>query len=112
MVSRDPFHVFIAVYMMANRCHGTVYIGVTSFLSKRVGEHRDDLIEGFTKRYGLHRLVWYEHHERMMAAIQREKTLKKYPREWKINLIERENPEWHDLFPALVGMHRQILKEA
>jgi putative endonuclease len=112
MVSRDPFHVFIAVYMMANRCRGTIYIGVTSFLPKRVSEHRDDLIDGFTKRYGLHRLVWYERHETMAAAIQREKTLKKYPREWKINLIERENPEWHDLFPALVGMHRKTLKEA
>jgi putative endonuclease len=112
MVSRDPFHVFIAAYMMANRKHGTIYIGVTSFLPKRIGEHREDLIDGFTKRYGLHKLVWYEVHDTMLAAIQREKTLKKYPRAWKTNLIERENPDWHDLYQALVGMHRTILWQA
>ena len=103
MVARDPFNVFIAVYMMANRKHGTIYIGVTSRLVGRVADHREGLIEGFTKRYGLNRLVWYEPYESMVAAIQREKSLKKYKREWKINLIERENPDWDDLFPALVG---------
>src|ERR1700753_2628831 len=99
MVSRDPFHVFIAVYMMANRKHGAIYTGVTGFLPKRVYEHRGDLIDGFTKRYGLHKRVWYETHDTMPAAIQREKTLKKYPRDWKTNLIERENPDWDDLYP-------------
>ncbi len=111
MVARDPFNVFIAVYIMANSKHGTLYIGVTSRLPNRIYEHREGLIDGFTKRYGLNRLVWYEWNESMQAAIQREKTLKKYPREWKINLIERENPHWADLFPALTGMKRQVLRE-
>ncbi len=112
MVSKDSFNVFIAVYMMANRKHGTIYTGVTSKLPSRAYEHREGLIEGFTKRYGLHRLVWYEWNESMVAAIQREKTIKKYPRAWKTNLIERENPDWEDLYPALVGMHRQKLPES
>jgi len=112
MVAPDPFNVFIAVYMMANRKHGTIHIGVTSRLPGRVCEHREGKLPGFTKKYGLHRLVWYEGHESMFAALQREKSLKKYPREWKINLIERENPDWHDQFPALVGMNRRILREA
>ena len=110
MVARDPFNVFIAVYMMASRKHGTIYIGVTSRLPSRVFEHREELVDGFTKKYGVHRLVWYEPHESMIAAIRREKRIKKYPREWKINLIERENPNWDDLFPALVGLHRAKLK--
>ncbi len=110
MVARDTFNVFIAVYMMANRKHGTLYAGVTSRLPGRAYEHREGLIDGFTKRYDLHRLVWYEWHESMLAAIQREKTIKKYSRTWKINLIERGNPNWDDLFPALVGMNRQTLK--
>jgi putative endonuclease len=106
MVSRDNFNVFIAVYMMANRRYGTIYIGVTSRLPSRVFEHREGIIKGFTKTYGLKRLVWYEPHESMLAAIQREKSLKRYKREWKINLIERENPYWDDIYPALVGMRR------
>ncbi|HEY4122989.1 MAG TPA: GIY-YIG nuclease family protein [Rhizomicrobium sp.] len=108
MVSRDSFNVFIAVYMMASRRHGTIYIGVTSRLPGRVFEHREGLIEGFTKTYSLKRLVWYEPHENMMAAIRREKSLKKYKREWKINLIEWENPYWDDIYPALTGMHRSV----
>jgi putative endonuclease len=103
MVARDPFNVCIAVYMMASRMHGTIYTGVTSRLVGRVLDHREGRIEGFTKKYGVHRLVWYEPHELMTAAIRREKSIKKYPREWKINLIERDNPHWDDLFPALVG---------
>lgn len=99
MVPRDAV---IAVYMMSNRKHGTLYTGVTSMLIKRIGEHRDGLIEGFTKTYGLKRLVWYERHETMTAAIQREKTIKKWKREWRVNLIERENPNWDDLFPAIL----------
>ncbi len=70
MVSRDAFNVFIAVYMMASRRHGTIYIGVTSELLKRVYEHREGLIRGFTKSYGVKRLVWYEPHESIMTAIQ------------------------------------------
>ncbi len=103
MVARDRFNVFIAVYMMASRRHGTIYIGVTSKLLSRVYEHRNGLVRGFTKTYGVHRLVWYEPHESMLGAIQREKSLKKYPRQWKINLIERDNPFWDDLYPALSG---------
>ena len=103
MVARDSYNVFIAVYMMANCRHGTIYIGVTSQLPKRVWEHREGKVAGFTKKYGLKRLVWFEPHESMTAAIQRETSLKRYKREWKINLIERENPEWIDLYPWLMG---------
>jgi len=88
---------FIAVYMMANEPNGTLYIGVTSDLETRVNQHRSGELGGFTKRHGLHRLVWYEQHESIVVAIQREKSLKKYKRDWKINLIERENPQWEDL---------------
>ena len=109
MISRDTFNVFIAVYMMASRRHGTIYTGVTSKLISRIAEHRDGLIDGFTKKYGVHRLVWYEPHELMTNAIRREKSIKKYPRDWKINLIERENPYWDDLFPGLIGLNRQTL---
>ena len=99
MVPRDAF---IAVYMMSNRKHGTLYIGVTSNLRQRVWQHREGIIDGFTKKYGLKRLVWYEPHESMTGAIQREKSLKKYLRDWKINLIERDNPHWDDLYMTLV----------
>lgn len=92
-----PRNAFIAVCMMSNRKHGTLYIGVTSNLRLRASQHREGAIEGFTKKYGLKRLVWYERHDSMIAAIQREKSLKKYKRDWKINLIERENPHWADL---------------
>ena len=94
--------LLIAVYMMSNRRHGTLYIGVTSNLPKRVWEHREGLIEGFTKTYGLKRLVWYEEHRGMLGAIQHEKNLKKYKRDWKINLIERENRIWADLYPSVI----------
>jgi putative endonuclease len=104
MISRDSYNVCIAVYMMASRRHGTIYIGVTSRFPARIYEHRNDLVEGFTKKYAVHRLVWYEVHEHILSAIQREKSLKKYKRDWKLNLIERENPYWDDLYPALVGM--------
>jgi len=92
----------IAVYMMTNRRHGTLYLGVTSALVKRVSQRRDGDLPGFTKRYGLKRLVWYERHDDMRWAIHREKLLKKYSREWKINLIERDNPHWDDLFESLL----------
>lgn len=88
-----------AVYIMASRRHGTLYIGVTSDLIARVMQHRDGVYDGFTKRYGVKRLVWFEWHDGIEAAIHREKRLKEYRRDWKINLIERENPDWHDLFP-------------
>ena len=84
--------------MMASGQHGTLYIGVTSELLNRVAQHREGLIDGFTKRYGVKRLVWFEPHDSIVTAIQREKSLKKYKREWKINLIEADNPKWDDLF--------------
>ena len=88
-----------AVYMMASGQHGTLYIGVTSELLNRVAQHREGQIDGFTKRYGVKRLVWFEPHDSIVTAIQREKSLKKYKREWKVNLIELANPKWNDLFP-------------
>jgi len=108
MIARDDSAVLIAVYMMASRRHGTIYVGVTSFLPKRAYEHREGLIPGFTKKYNVHRLVWYEPHQTMIGAIKREKQLKKYRRDWKINLIERENPNWEDLYPGLMSGKRTI----
>jgi len=89
------------VYILASQRNGTLYIGVTSDLIKRVWQHRNNLVEGFTKRYAVHNLVWYELHETMESAITREKNIKKWNREWKLNLIERSNPLWQDLFEQL-----------
>ena len=100
MVGRDSY---IAVYIMASQTRGTLYIGVTSDLIRRVYEHREGLIPGFTKTYGCKRLVWYAPYEIMTEAIQREKSLKRYPRDWKLNLIERDNPDWIDLYPVITG---------
>ena len=91
-----------AVYILASKRNGTLYIGVTSDLVKRVWEHKHDLVEGFTKRYGVHQLVWYEIHGTMKSAIKREKALKKWERSWKLKLIERKNPEWKDLFQGII----------
>ena len=88
-----------AVYMLASRRHGTLYIGVTSDLLARIAQHREGVHHGFTRRYGVKRLVWIEWHDSIEAAIHREKRLKEYPRAWKINLIERDNREWEDLYP-------------
>jgi len=90
-----------AVYILASRKNGTLYVGVTSELVKRVWEHKSDLVEGFTKRYGVHQLVWYELHESMDKAIEREKRLKEWKRKWKLKLIENSNPAWKDLYNAL-----------
>ncbi len=92
-----------AVYILASKRNGTLYIGVTSDLVKRVWQHKEDLAEGFTRKYGVHTLVYYEMHGDMMSAIQREKQMKKWNRAWKIELIEKGNPEWLDLWPGLVG---------
>jgi putative endonuclease len=100
VVSRDGL---IGVYMMTNRMHGAIYIGVTGDLIARADQHRRGVVDGFTRRYGLKRLVWYELHDTMVGAIQREKALKRYPRDWKANLIERTNLDWTDLFPALAS---------
>jgi putative endonuclease len=102
-VSDEPAPPITAfVYMLASRKYGTLYVGVTTEFIDRIVQHREGLMEGFTKRYGVKRLVWFEGHENVLLAIQREKSLKKYRREWKINLIERENPNWDDLFPGLL----------
>nr|WP_295111745.1 GIY-YIG nuclease family protein [uncultured Caulobacter sp.] len=93
---------YIAVYIMANQRLGTLYIGATGYLNRRIWERREGLIPGFTKKYGLKRLVWHEPHDDMGAAFQRERSLKRWPRQWKINLIERENPDWDDLYASLV----------
>jgi putative endonuclease len=89
------------VYILANKPHGTLYIGVTSNLVQRVWQHKNDLVEGFTKRYRVHRLVWHEVHESMDSAISREKKLKKWNRAWKIELIETSNPTWVDLYDQI-----------
>ena len=91
----------IATYIMASRKNGTLYTGVTSDLSRRAFEHQEGALPGFTKRYGVKRLVWYQTFELITAAIQRERTIKGYPRQWKINLIETENPDWLDLYNRL-----------
>jgi putative endonuclease len=92
---------FIAVYILASHHHGTLYVGVTSELPVRIAQHREGTLDGFTKRYGLKWLVWYEQHDIITFVIQRKEAIKKYKREWKINLIERENPDWDDLYPRL-----------
>ncbi|MNJ40830.1 GIY-YIG nuclease superfamily protein [compost metagenome] len=91
---------FIAAYMMANRPQGALYIGVTSNLIQRVQQHRDGTFPDFTRKHGLKRLVWYEAFEAITDAIRREKALKRYLRDWKLNLIERDNPHWEDLAAA------------
>ena len=90
------------VYLLANRRNGTLYVGVTSDLIKRVYQHRNGLVDGFTKRYAVHNLVWYEVHERMESAILREKQIKKWDRRAKIALIEQFNPVWRDIWPELL----------
>jgi putative endonuclease len=95
-----PIHSTTAVYMMASRRHGTIYVGVSGHFLPRIAQHRQGLKPGFTSRYGVKRLVWFEMHEGIVTAIQREKSLKKYRRAWKINLIERDNPNWNDLYPG------------
>ena len=91
------------VYILASRIGGTLYIGVTNDLVRHVGEHRDGLVQGLTKHYGVTRLVYYEAFEDIRAAIAREKQLKKWNRSWKVQLIEGRNPNWDDLYASLVG---------
>jgi putative endonuclease len=90
------------VYILASERNGTLYIGVTSDLVKRVWEHQSDFVDGFTKQYQVHTLVWYEIHENMESAITREKQLKEWKRLWKVDLIEKINPYWNDLYPTIV----------
>lgn len=91
-----------AVYILASKRNGTLYIGVTSDLRKRVWEHKNDLVEGFTKRYRVHHLVYYELHDDMVSAIEREKQMKKWNRAWKLELIEKHNPGWQDLWEGIL----------
>jgi putative endonuclease len=88
--------------MLASKRHGTLYVGVTSDLISRTWEHRTDLLPGFTQRYQVHDLVWYELLDSMASAIRREKQLKNWRRAWKIDLIEQQNPGWEDLYPTLI----------
>lgn len=89
------------VYVMASKPRGILYIGVTNNLIRRVYEHKNSLIKGFTSRYKLYYLVYYEYYEYKIAAIEREKQLKRWKRQWKINLIEKENLNWRDLYKDL-----------
>lgn len=88
--------------MLASKRNGTLYVGVTSDLLRRVWEHKNDVVDGFSKKYRVHDLVWFEVHEDMQLAIVREKNIKAWKRAWKIELIERVNPEWIDLYNGLV----------
>ncbi|WP_341914340.1 GIY-YIG nuclease family protein [Ferrovibrio terrae] len=89
------------VYIMSNKPNGTLYIGVTSDIARRAWEHRESVVDGFTKRYGLKHLVYIEAHESIEAAIRREKTMKLWPRQWKLRTISAANPDWRDLFDTL-----------
>jgi putative endonuclease len=93
---KDP-----TVYILASKRNGTLYIGVTSDPIARIWDHKRDVVEGFTKKYGVHILVYLESHETMDGAITREKQLKKWNRAWKIRLIEEQNPNWNDLYDTL-----------
>ena len=94
-----PFHV----YLLASGQHGTLYLGVTRDLVRRVSEHKSKAVPGFSRQYRVDRLVWYEEHATALEAIAREKALKKWRRDWKIRLIEEFNPIWTDLYPTLSG---------
>jgi putative endonuclease len=105
---RTCYMVFIMkqffVYILCSKQNGTLYTGVTSDLIKRVYEHRNNLAVGFTKKYSVHRLVWYEMHGAAETAIPREKQIKKWNRKWKLHLIEQVNPEWKDLYDELLNI--------
>ena len=90
------------VYILVSERNGTLYIGVTSDLVKRIWDHKSDFVEGFTKQHQVHTLVWYEMHGNMESAITREKQLKEWKRQWKIELIEKSNPYWNGLYPTIV----------
>ena len=91
------------VYILASKKNGTLYIGVTNDLTKRVYQHKNNLVEGFTQKYGIHKLVYYEIFKNIQDAITREKNIKKWKRKWKIELIEELNPNWKDLYYTLIA---------
>ena len=99
MVSFKQYYV----YILASKRNGTLYAGMTNDLVRRVYEHKNDINEGFTKKYGVHTLVYYEIFQTPYEAIKREKQIKKWNRNWKIERIEAHNPGWEDLFPRLIG---------
>lgn len=101
-----------AVYMLASERNGTLYIGVTSDLIQRVWQHKEGLAEGFTKKYGVKMLVWYEQHETMESAISKEKAMKKWLREWKLKTVEQTNPDWRDLWSEITGAAPQTVVSA
>ena len=100
MITRRP--KLPCTYMLASKRNGTLYVGVTSDPVQRIWQHKNGLMEGFTKRYAVHILVWYEVHETMEGAIMREKAIKEWHRAWKIRLIEESNPTWRDLYGEIV----------
>ena len=91
------------VYILASRIGGTLYVGVTNDLIRRIYEHKSDVVDGFSKKYGVHRLVYFEQFDDAENAIRREKRLKKWNRAWKVRLIEELNPNWDDLYPGIAG---------
>ena len=95
---RESGEIAFWVYVLANRPGGTLYVGMTNDLIRRVYEHREGLIAGFTRRYGVKMLVYYERHETALAAIQREKNIKHWSRAWKLDLVNSSNPQWRDLY--------------
>lgn len=90
------------VYIIASKRNGTLYTGITNDLSRRVWEHRNGYVSGFTKKYGVKTLVWFEHHTDVNAAISREKRIKRWRRQWKVRLIEEMNPNWNDLYEEVL----------
>ncbi len=90
------------VYLLASQRNGTLYVGLTADLLRRVLEHREHVVEGFTRTYGVTRLMWFEAHATLLAARQREKQIKAWKRQWKIDLFKDSNPYWDDLYPSLV----------
>jgi len=90
------------VYILTNKRNGTLYVGVISDLIKRIWQHKNKLAEGFTRKYGLDKLVWYEVHESMISAIRREKAIKFWKRRWKLRAIETMNPDWRDLYEEII----------
>ena len=90
------------VHLLASRKRGTLYVGVTSNLIQRIWQHRNDVVESFTSKYRIHTLVWYELHETMESAILREKAIKEWLRAWKVEMIEKSNPGWRDLYPDIL----------
>ena len=106
--ARNPFIqacMAFYVYLLASDKYGTLYLGVTNKIVRRVHEHKSKAVDGFTKRYSVDRLVWFEIYDDAVSAITREKELKKWRREWKIRLIEESNPQWTDLYPAIAAGH-------